>query len=810
MKTKDWNLKRRFFGKTYITVISILISSIGFAQNVSLTGKLTDTANTPLDGQLYIFAPKDVIKVVKATVIVNGAIVVNDIPIRDFDVRILSLGFPDSVIHVNIAATVSSHDLGTIALNEKATELEGITVTAKIPLLEKTEEGSVLNVSNTILSSSVNTAELLSRAPGLIVAGSTVSVFGKGEALIYLNGKQIAPERLASIPVNLITKVEIVTNPSAKYDARGRAVVNVIMKKSDTEGMQGVLTHNSTMAVHYLNTTALNLNYRKKNVILSGDYSILSGTDWFNNTLSSQANYNGDVYTNYNYYEANTKQPYISNYKFGIGYEINKKSDLSIQYDGLDGLPQPGMATTARIVIPRNDEAFIKTFNNGSTTNKNNSINLNYNYKLDSLGSTLFIGGQYSKFDKVTYDQIAEEITNGNNPTRKADRVNDGKNEIQLVTAQFDVVKILKTGKRFETGAKFSYSSNDGKVDFRSRAEGSDEYTAFPQLSNNFLYTEKVPAYYVQYSGNVNKKLNFSVGARAELSSIVGLSRKLGKAVLDTTYLNIFPTGKLNYQISERWSASINFSKRINRPQYQSIDPFVWYQDSLTSFQGNTRLTPELVNSYEATVGFKGFNLKVGYAHSDNVLRAVLVTGNTGPNSFIFTMDNLQKFRQYSATLELPFETKYWSSYNSINYNLNQFFDNRPQYQMSMPTIPMWYFYLYQQFKIPKWFNIDITGEYTSAQSDAITSRQPLYQVAAGISRSFFNGKLSLRLISNDIFKTQRWAGERAFGNIYATYNQRFNTHYTRLSITYRFGGLKKSGYKNKSVNDDLMNRIRR
>jgi hypothetical protein len=791
-----------------LLVLILLIVNIGVnAQTFTLSGKITGNKDSLLSGEILILHTKDA-KLIKVSPFVNGLFEVHGLTANSFILKIEAHGYPDTSITVQLPQ-VADHNMGTIQL-ARFSNLGTVTVFARTPLSKRSDEGTILNVDNTVLASSSTTNELLSRSPGVVVSGNMLQVFGKGEALIYLNGKQILYERLASIPVNLIKQVEIITNPSAKYDARGRAVINIVTKKSTDEGWKAVVTQHFTAARHFMSTSAVNLTYAKNKLSLSGDFSLLTGTDWFNNTISSSANYGGgDVYTNFNYYEANTRQPHISNYKLGVGYQINKKSDISIQYDGLDGLKRSGMRTSAKIVVPNSDPTFISTFNDGSVRNANNSVNINYNRLLDSKGSTLFIGGQYNKFTTKTYDQIAEDILKSGTG-RKAYRVNDGRNEIDLFTAQFDVVKKLSNARRIEIGGKYSSVVNDGQVVFMSRRALNEELVAFPELSNSFLYEERIPAAYFQYADNSRSKLSFAVGARAEMSIVKGTSRKFKKVVLDSNYVNIFPNAKVTYTFSDKWSLSATYSKRINRPQYQSIDPFVWYQDSLTSFQGNTRLTPELVNSIEALLTFKSFGLKLGYAFSKNVLRAVLVTGNTGPNSFVFTIDNLRRFRQISASLEIPYDTKYWSSYNIVSFNLNEFFDDRPQFKMSMPVNPMFYIYLYQQFKIPKLFNIDLTAEYTSSQSDGITDREPLYQVTTGLSRSFLNNKLSFRLLYNDMFRTQRWWGQRAFGNIFATYDQRFNTNYVRLTTTYRFGRLKKSTYKNKSVNDDQFNRIRR
>lgn len=291
---------------------------------------------------------------------------------------------------------------------------------------------------------------------------------------------------------------------------------------------------------------------------------------------------------------------------------------------------------------------------------------------------------------------------------------------------------------------------------------------------------------------------------------IKGTSRKLDQVVVDTSYFNLFPTLRLNYNINDNWSWSINYSRRINRPTYQSIDPFLWYQDSLTASEGNPKLRPELLHSIETILAFKAFSIKLGYAFSKDVIRGTLEQGRTGPNSFIFATQNLKKFTQFNGTLELPFESKYLSSYNSISFILNKFIDDRPLYTSTKERDPQFYIYLYEQIKLPKLFNIDINGEYTTANSDGLTERAPIYQLHAGISRYFLKDKrLFTRILYNDIFNTFRFRGSRAFGPVYATFDQYANFSWVRLTMTYKFGKLKNATYKNKSVNDAEYKRIR-
>jgi Outer membrane protein beta-barrel family len=806
--TDFYYIKKLFTFKLLVFCATLFSMTEAAAQNFNLKGHIVDNKNDPLSGEILVLSEKD-LSLIKGSIFTEGVVEIADIPSKDIMVRVSSLGFADTLLHIKPIVVNLFWDLGTLVLTQH-NQLKEVTVTAKVPLFKKIEGGTVINVESTMLASSVTSMEVLSKSPGVSIAGNRVNVFGRGEAVIYLNGKQIAYERLASIPVSLIKEIEIITNPSAKYDARGRAVINIVTKRNEKEGIQCVVSQSLTQGKHLMPSSTLNLNYRKNKLSLSGDYGLNLGTDWNTNIQTTFFKTGREQSNTISHYEENTRQN-VSNYKIGLAYDINNKSDFSIQYDGLSSVYNLGINNKSENYNgPASTFTTINVFNNGSTKNRNNSVNTNYNLKLDTLGSTLFIGGQYNRFYTHLYDQIHEEAsTNGQTPT-KALRVNDGRNQIDLYTAQLDWSKTLKKGGKFEGGAKFYHITNDGKAAIRSQQDGSEVWTDFSQFANSFNYQEDVPAVYGQFMGNINPKLSYAIGSRGEQSNVTGFSGKLNKLVIDTTYFNLFPNAKLSYKISDNWSWTVSYAKRINRPIYQNIDPFVWYIDSLTSVQGNSRLIPELINSFEGVISFKNFSLRLGHSSSKNAMSFAVLQGNTGPNSLIFTTINMQQLKQYNAALDLPFETKIWSSSNTIAVNFNKFIDNRPEFTFSTSTPqPQLYVYTYQQINIPNLFTFDVTGEYYGKKNDGLRTLYPIYYMTFGISKAFLDKKLNCRLIYNDAFRTQRVEGERTIGYITTHFNQRYNTHYLRLSASYKFGYLKEANYKNKAVNEAEFNRIK-
>lgn len=774
------------------------------AQETTLRGNVKDASGKSISAEVVI-TPVNTDSIIKTGVFEFGEILVQKIPLRSFNVKISSFNHADTSILVTVTAPET--DLGTITLSQ-VRKLEIVTVKAKAPLFKKTTEGTRVNVESTMLSASVNAAEVLAKSPGLTVSKTGVSVFGKGDALIYLNGKPITYELMMSIPVNRIKSVDIITNPSAKYESKGMAVINILTKKGNgPEGFMGELTQSSTFARHYINDASFNFNFKKKKFSLTGDYSSEQGTDWLKGNLGKKFSYSFGDYITKTVHEENTYNA-MNSYRLGINYEVSPKSDISVQYDGIYNEYDLGVDMNNNLTDPTDTITHIGVFNNGFTGNYNHSLNANYNLTLDSLGSTLFIGVQYSRFHNLLYDQIRERITRPGSPDSDNMRVNDGDNLFKLFTAQADLVKIYKNGSKIEAGMRMSEITNEGSVVFKSKTANASEYTVYPALSNSSLYTEKVPAAYIQYYGSLNEKLSYAAGLRTEVSRVTAFSRALGKMVVDTTYPNLFPNARINYNISGNWSASLSYSGRINRPVYQTLDPFVWYLDNYTSIQGNPKLIPELINSFEGVFSFKKYSLKLGYSHIKNTMQSVSSPGSGGNNSAVYTTANLQKREMYNATLEVPFELKIWSSYNTVSLNLDKIFDNRPDF-VNMGVTPQFYLYSYNQIKVPKIFDLDLSGQYFSAKKNGLFDLKHLYSFSWGISKMFFDKKLSVRVMMDDFLRTRRLIGENTLGHITSGFDSRTNSHLLRITLKYKIGGLKTVTYKNKTLNDDEFNRIR-
>lgn len=793
--------------KTVLVQVFVFLTFFSHSQT-TVTGTVKDQSDSLLLGNVLLLSQSDS-SLIAGAYFDFGEFSIESNLSEPALLKISSYGFEDTFIVIRSSDLGKKIDLGDITMRATVNELGGVEVTASLPLFSKSPEGGLLvNVQNTMLGSSTSVLEVLSKSPNISINGSTISVVGKGEALLYKNGKRITFEQLGSISVQSLEKIEIITNPSAKYDAEGRAVINFVMAPNPSEGFEIGLVQNFIIAKHFLWAPAVSLNYRKNKFSVNGNYSITLGKDWNEGLYNRSISTPSGTFTGSNAGEENTRLTYVGNHSVGLVYQFNAKNDISVEYSGMYNVFDLDVEGSNQLYAPSNDETRLSTHNLGNTTNKNNAVSLNYNTVLDTLGSTMFIGGQYTQFNNSLNDVIDERIFLNGVQITSATRNNVGFNDIRMITGRIDVAKNLKNGMSLEFGGKYGDVTNVSAIDLYSKSAGQ-EYQLIAGYSNNFEYYEKIPAVYTQWKTDLGKKMKLSLGARAEYSMITGVSNTLNQTVIDTTYLNVFPNATVNYTASDNWSYSLTYAERIARPKYQDLDPFLWYQDSLSSVQGNPFLLPELIKGGEVSAQYKTYSLTVGYNHSKNPSRSVLFEGTTGDGSVLSRRSNFQFKDSWFSTVSLPFEVKFWRSFNTITLTLDKYRDDRPEFQVGPPS-PQLYVYSYHRFKVKKWFNVEAIFDYEGARNDGIYQDDARYSVSVGLAKYLLGGDLTLRFLANDVLQTYRETGSVTIGNVTSEYDRRLNTVFYRFSVIYYFGKLRNVSYQNKRTGEEEFERVKK
>lgn len=827
MKMQTTPMLTKGYKLLLLTGIFFLSAFMVNAQGISLKAKIIDKEQKPVNGEAHLLNPADS-SIVKGAPIVNGVLEIDEVPVAAaYLLRIHADGYSEQYFTISPKGEI--FDAGTLALTNKLIKGDEVSVVGKGRLFRRTAEGNTrISVENTMLGNSISAREILSKSPGVSIVTNRIFFFGKGEAVLYLNGKQTTLERVMSIPVSSIKEVEIIPNPSAKYDARGRAVINIIAKKSDKEGWQVTATHHSTFAKYYMHSYQSDLYYRKNKVNMFFNYMNSDlGHDW-NRTQGRYKFTNplGVTTSSFTNYEAKIKVPGSHNYRAGITYDLDDKTDISVQYDGMYNLNLLDIHINNNYWDQFGKGTYIYNKNDASTRQRNNSLNVNLNRTLDSLGSALFIGVQKNWFGNNLDDNMRQETTsfgyNGSAPYWSANNINNkNRNRINLGIVQLDWTKVRNPAsgfESFESGLKYSHvhSNSNANVFFRPVPDPTWYENTF--LRNDFQYDEKISAFYTQMKGKLSEKWSYTAGVRGELSMILTtkVDNATGKSYnpTDSTYFNLFPNIKLDQKINDNWSISYNLARKITRPFYQDLDPFLWIQDSLTTVVGNPFLTPELTNNVDIFVNYKNFSFMASYARSTNTSRVYPSKGENGDNHIYIIRENMKLLHFWSFALDASIIKGNFSAFNKIQLNYGKFVDgktpDRARFANTVKPLPQAYFSTYLQYNIPNWFSIDFDGQLWTKGSSGITVIYPFGWATAGISRSFFKDKLSARFMFSDIWRTNKSRNERTMGGIYAYLDQVGNWHNGRLTLVYKFGQLQNANYRNRAVAEKEYNRVRK
>lgn len=697
-------------------------------------------------------------------------------------------------------------------LPEKVTsqnnELNEVVIKRDASLVKYSANGAIdVNVANTLLSTSSSVNELLSRVPNVIITEGQISVLGKGEAIIYLNGILINYERFAAIPVSQISKIEVISNPSSKYDAEGKAVINIITKKNIESGIMGTASQQVTVS-EFAGTstnTLLDFNYAKGRFSFITNYGLQLGKGrellYTTRTRPNPEDYMRSQLT------TDWKRQFnnYSNFGFGLQYTFSDKNYMSLAYSG--NIEDLGGVVLSRNSIANNSgNSFYTTDIAKNDVLLNQFINLNYNAITDRKGSSLFIGTQYSNYNGTVRDFIDENSLIDELNKEKFLK-NNVDNRINIVSIQADYLKKINENTKLETGVKFSNATILSGSDFLISESENEGFESDDQLSSNFKYVEKINAAYFNFGSSIGEKFNFSVGARAEWTNYDLYTTANGIQQFKKKYGNIFPNALLNIDISDDWKVHASYVSRITRPRYQALNPFVIYQDPFTTIEGNPNLLPEKVHAFEIGTLYKKFDFKIGYTYKTDPISGAALRGDT-PNSYILRSLNLDREHSFFTSISKTFTKSWWNSTNTISMNLTKSIDNFYGYALG-PVRPQMYLYSNNTFTIPNLFKIQLLAWYLGNKSYGLRSENSRSTVTLGIERNFFKDALKLNFTANDIFHDFMVSGDYNVGQTEIYYHRTYTTNYFKLIATYSFGNSKKATYKKTEIEQTENNRAR-
>lgn len=678
-------------------------------------------------------------------------------------------------------------------------KLDELVIKSKKPFIEIQVDKMVMNVQNDIVASSGNLFEVLQRAPGVsITSDENINMAGKAGVNVLIDGRptQLSAKDLAnylkSTPASAVDKIEIIMNPSAKYDAQGNAgIINIRLKKNTVKGTNGSISSTYTQSVHSNINFSGNINHRK------GRWNWFANTSarkWRQNThgaINRFVNSNGIAKT----FENNTVDRDSSinmGYKAGADIYLNKKSTLGFLIKGNKHNSRLYTPGTTLIKSGNITDSSLNTANDNKERTSQFSFNLNYKYE-DTLGTEWNVDADYARFQKNTNGYVTTDLINRQNIkygyTANDQAVLTG---INIYSIKTDLTKQLKRwNTKLEAGLKWNTVQTANDLD--AFIWNVNLFKADTGRTNQFDYTETQFAVYTSLTKRI-KKWEYQIGLRAEQTIVKGESTDLKNTILnypDTNYLNLFPSAFIRYTMNEKNSFGLSYSRRINRPGYNDLNPFEYIYDNYSKERGNPYLLPELSNNAELSYSCRGaFNVALGYSVTNNSIQ--LVSSLNGEVTSATQYNAGHENRLYlNVSLGMPV-TKWWDSYINLSPHYKKFSGAIAQGSLDNEAWGMGW-YGSESFSLPKKWKIQISSWGSIATRNAMTKTAWLGSVDGGVSKPVLKDKLNIRISVTDIFNTQRWKQTVDFGNVNYNYQRKWESRSIRLQLTFKFG---KSSYK--------------
>ncbi len=777
-----------------LAVLSIGIQAMAQSPN-KISGAVTDSKGKGLQtATISLLNAKDS-SLVKADV--SDATGKYDIVTNkpgDYLLKLSAIGYETKYSKNYTIADGQTVNAEAISLAEAPKNLQGVTVVSKKPMIEVKADKTIFNVEASINASGSNALELLQKSPGVQVDNNdNISMKGKTGVRVYVDGKMMQLDTkdlaayLKSINSNDIEAIEMISNPSAKYDASGNAgIVNIRLKKNKKFGTNGSVNLGLVQGFTPKGNGSLNLNYRDKKINLFGNAGGNIGIN--RNELNLYRIQKDTLYDQESVMKNDDKSV---NIKAGVDYFINNKNTIGILATTNFANSNANNAGGTYIYYnPTN--VFVKkleAFNTIPGKRTNSNFNINYRYA-DTSGREINFDADYGLFRGTGRSYQPNNYYNASNVfLYSVTNRNYTPTDIDIYTAKLDIEQRLGKGK-LGFGAKTSFVTTKNTFDFFNDIAG----VTIKQLSrsNSFSYKENVNAAYVNYQRQLNEKWSLQTGLRMEQTTSDGnLTRADGIVQPDNrvkrNYVDFFPSAAFTWNINQKHALNLTYSRRIDRPTYQDLNPFENKLDELTYEKGNAFLRPQYTDNVEMTHTFMGFiNTTIGYSYvKDYATQAT----DTSDNATFVQQKNLAQQQIVSFNIGAPTPIKkWWNGYINLWYN-KQFFEGKIGENKVKEKVPSYGAYLQQSFTLGKDYSAEISGWFNGPSVWGGTWKtKPQGAVDLGLQKQILKKAGSIKIAATDIFHTAPWSAISDFGGVYIRGGGNWESQTVRVSFSYRFG----------------------
>jgi hypothetical protein len=770
-----------------------------------LSGKVLVENKSPLEGaQVILLAQKDSSFVKGTASDNNGNFVFRQITPGRYFVQISMLGYKKEFRNT-VVQDGKSVILSPVYMEVEAQNLKTIVVTGKRPPMEIMADKTVINIESYTLSSGNSAFSVMQNLPGVIVgndgsfslngkAGTKVLIDGK---TYYLGGTELV-NYLKSTPASTLDKVELITNPSAKYDASGNSgIINIRTKKSKMMGFNMTLNSSFEQGDYGRFNNNVSFNHRNGKINVFGMYGYYTGHDFIDLKVIRKINSSfSPLYTTFDQNSFRKRADDNQYFKAGIQYYLSDMTIFELSANGYSAKrSERGTINSVFYTSVAKNDSTLNSFTNNNEHRNNFSSSLNMLHKFNNKGKEFSVSFDYLHYS-LDEDQIHNDSFMGLNGATTDEYSKGLKNgTIKMYSGRADFTYPVSDKFSFEAGVKSEFVDIDNASVYQKKVGVS--WLPDYGLSYQFLYRENINAAYISTKYSLNK-FHLEGGIRLENTNVKG--HQLGNqqhndSLFTKSYTNIFPTVMLSYSLNNINTFSFTYGRRIGRPNYKDLNPFTYIFDAYTYEQGNTALQPQFSDNFDISyILMNNYNIGLFYGTTQKaIVKSYII--NESENRVYVMPTNMSSYNSYGLRVgvgDLSFVNFLHSSINvglvrnNYNWNLDAFSNKNKK------TTIM--FSLNNRISLPKDWAAEVTGFYNGKMAYGQISVSPIWRVSAGIQKKFLKGNATLGIYSNDIFNSYREKGSGIFNGTWASTNERNDRCVIGISLTYRF----KKGYTSK------------
>ncbi len=762
------------------------------AQTAAATGTLAGTVADSVSHQALAFAtvvlrPTADAKNVLSTITTDkGAFSFAGLAAGAYSLEVRYLGYRTGQPTAVTVGTGANAPL-LLALAPERHALAEVKVTATKPFIEQQADKMVLNVAASPLAAGGTAADLLGRAPGVLEQGTGYQLRGKSVTVMLdgkltnLSGEELK-NMLAALPANTLDKVELIANPSAKYDASAAAIVNLVTTKSLKFGTNGTATVGVGAGRYGRYNAGLTLNHRTEKLNVYGGLDRLDNQTYYTSTAVRALGGEGQLAEN----SLETRRTQANNLKLGFDLDLSKTTSVGVLAKG--ALTDRTRTTESDALLSGASPATTQLRSEGASQVLSSAVSAYYKTAF-AKEKTLRVGADYFDYAKDSRNDYATSLLDASGSASPANLLRDNspaRNSVKSVTA--DYAQPLYKGT-FEAGLKAISTTTDNDIQWE-QAPAGQPWTPDLGKTNHFIYRENVQAAYATFSRSI-QKVALQVGLRAEQTTTTGTSLTMNQTT-ERQYLNFFPSVSAQYSQSEKTQFGFSYRRKIERAQFGIVNPFLTYISPYRYSQGNSTILPSLSHNFEVSYSYGSLlSAAVSYSRFSDVINGSFEKNDVTQvvtNSFA----NYASADQLSASLTLmkPLLSNKWQTNTTLSFMA-------ARVQAGPGTIgvgaasPGAYLSSNHILTLRAGLKAEVSASYMSPMTFGGMAIRSSYSANVGISQTILKGAGTLTLNVTDVFNSQRARFDVLAAGINSQNVNKVESRFVKLNFSYKFGNQK-------------------